>query len=47
MKKRKIHEAQGVDVNIDELEDEVWVRNDKGELVKVEVADDVEDDQAQ
>lgn len=46
MKKRKIHEAQGVDVNIDDLEDEVWVRNDKGELVKVEVADDVEDDPA-
>lgn len=46
MKKRKIYEAQGEDVNIDDLEDEVWVRNDKGELVKLEVDDDVEDDQA-
>lgn len=46
MKKRKIHEAQGVDVNIDDLEDEIWERNENGELVKVEVADDVEDDQA-
>ena len=46
MKKRKIHEAQGDSVNIDDLEDEIWERNDKGELVKVEVADDAEDDQA-
>lgn len=46
MKKRKIHEAQGEDVNIDDLEDEVWVRNENGELVKLEVADDVEDDPA-
>ena len=46
MKKRKIHEAQGVDVNIDDLEDEIWERNENGELVKVEVADDVEDDLA-
>ena len=46
MKKRKIHEAQGVDVNIDDLEDEIWERNENGELVKVEVADDVDDDQA-
>ena len=46
MKKRKIHEAQGEDVNIDDLEDEVWVRNENGELVKLEVDDDVEDDPA-
>lgn len=46
MKKRKIHEAQGEDVNIDDLEDEVWTRNERGELVKLEVDDDVEDDQA-
>lgn len=46
MKKRKIYEAQGEDVNIDDLEDEVWVRNENGEFVKLEVADDVEDDQA-
>lgn len=39
----KIHEAQGENVNLEELEDEVFVRNDKGELVKLEVADDVED----
>lgn len=44
MKKRKIHEGQGVDVIIDDLEDEIWERNENGELVKVEVADDVEDD---
>lgn len=46
MIKKKVLENQGVDVNIDDLEDEVWVRNENGELVKVEVADDVEDDQA-
>ena len=46
MKKRKIHEAQGVDVNIDDLEDEIWERNENGELVKLEVEDDAEDDQA-
>lgn len=46
MIKKKVLENQGVDVNIDDLEDEVWVRNDKGELVKLEVDDDVEDDQA-
>ena len=39
----KIHEAQGKNVNLEELEDEIYVRNDKGELVKLEVADDVED----
>ena len=46
MIKKKVLENQGVDVNIDDLEDEVWVRNERGELVKVEVADDVEDDPA-
>lgn len=46
MKKRKIYEAQGEDVSIDGLEDEVWVRNESGELVKLEVDDDAEDDQA-
>lgn len=46
MKKRKIYEAQGEDVNIDDLEDEVWVRNENGEFVKLEVEDDAEDDPA-
>ena len=46
MKKHKIYEAQGEDVNIDDLEDEVWVRNENGELVKLEVEDDAEDDPA-
>lgn len=46
MEKRKIYEAQGEDVNIDDLEDEVWTRNERGELVKLEVEDDVEDDPA-
>lgn len=46
MIKKKVLENQGVDVNIDDLEDEVWVRNERGELVKLEVDDDVEDDQA-
>lgn len=46
MSKKKVLENQGVDVNIDDLEDEVWVRNERGELVKLEVDDDVEDDQA-
>lgn len=46
MIKKKVLENQGVDVNIDDLEDEVWVRNERGELVKLEVDDDAEDDQA-
>ena len=46
MKKHRILEPQGEDVNIDDLEDEVWVRNESGELVKLEVDDDAEDDQA-
>ena len=46
MIKKKVLENQGVDVNIDDLEDEVWVRNERGELVKLEVEDDAEDDQA-
>lgn len=46
MSKKKVLENQGVDVNIDDLEDEVWVRNERGELVKLEVDDDVEDDPA-
>lgn len=46
MIKKKVLENQGVDVNIDDLEDEVWVRNERGELVKLEVDDDVEDNQA-
>lgn len=46
MIKKKVLENQGVDVNIDDLEDEVWVRNDKGELVKLEVEDDAADDPA-
>lgn len=40
---KKIHEAQGETVNLEELEDEVYVRNDKGEFVKLEVANDAED----
>ena len=40
----KIHEPQGENFNLDSLEDAVYVRNEKGELVKLEVADDVEDD---
>ena len=39
----KIHEAQGEDFNPEVLEDEIYIRNDEGELVKVEVSDDVED----
>lgn len=46
MIKKKVLENQGVDVNIDDLEDEVWVRNERGELVMLEVDDDVEDGQA-
>ena len=46
MIKKKVLENQGVDVNIDDLEDEVWVRNERGELVKLEVEDDAEDDPA-
>lgn len=46
MIKKKVLENQGVDVNIDDLEDEVWVRNERGELVKLEVDDDAEDDPA-
>ena len=39
----KIHEAQGEDFNLEALEDEIYIRNNEGELVKVEVSDDVED----
>lgn len=46
MEKRKIYEAQGEDVNIDDLEDEVWTRNERGELVMLEVEDDADDDPA-
>lgn len=46
MIKKKVLENQGVDVNIDDLEDEVWTRNERGELVELEVEDDVEDDPA-
>ena len=40
---KKILEIQGEDINLEELEDEVYVRNDKGEFVKLEVSDDAED----
>ena len=43
IKKKKI-ENQGEPIDVSELEDEVWVRNEEGEFVKVEVADDVDDD---
>lgn len=46
MIKKKVLENQGVDVNIDDLEDEVWVRNEDGEFVKLEVEDDADDDPA-
>lgn len=38
----KIHEAQGEHINLEKLEDEVYVRNANGEFVKLEVADDAE-----
>ena len=46
MIKKKVLENQGVDVNIDDLEDEVWVRNEDGEFVKLEVEDDADYDPA-
>lgn len=46
MRKHKNLESQGENINVSELEDEVWVRNEQGELIKLEVEDDVEDDQA-
>ena len=41
---RKEMEMQGPDLIPEELEDEVYIRDEEGELVKLEVADDVEDD---
>lgn len=40
--KKLIFEMQGPEVIPDDLEDEVYIRNDKGELVKLEVAGDDE-----
>lgn len=40
-------EMQGFETVPDDAEDEIYVRNENGELVEVEVEDDVEDDQAQ
>lgn len=39
-----IHENQGPIAIPNELEDEVWVRDDEGNFAKLEVDDDVEDD---
>lgn len=38
--KKPIVEMQGPDIIPEDLEDEVYIRNDKGELVKLEVAGD-------
>lgn len=40
---RKEMEMQGPDLVPEELEDEVYIRNEEGELVKLEVPDDAED----
>ena len=40
-------EMQGFETVPDDVEDEIHIRNENGELVEVEVEDDVEDDQAQ
>ena len=41
---RKITEMQGPEIVPTDAEDEIWVRDEYGELVKLEVSDDVEDD---
>lgn len=40
-------EMQGFEVVPEDQEDIICIRNEQGELVEVEVEDDVEDDQAQ
>lgn len=40
-------EMQGFEVVPEDQEDSIFIRNEQGELVEVEVEDDVEDDQAQ
>lgn len=39
-------EMQGFDVIPDNTEDEVWIRDAEGELIRLEVADDADNDQA-
>lgn len=41
---RKKFEMQGLDVNLDELEDQVFVRNEAGELVELDIPDDPEEE---
>ena len=40
----EIKEMQGFEVIPEDVEDEIYLRNENGELVKVEVNDDVDDD---
>ena len=44
VKKSINHEMQGYDVVPEDQEDIVCIRNEQGELVEMEVADDVEND---
>ena len=41
---KKITEMQGFDIIPEELEDEIYVRDEEGEFVKVEVPDDEDGD---
>lgn len=44
VKKSINHEMQGYDAAPEDQEDIICIRNEQGELVEMEVADDVEDD---
>ena len=41
---RKQYEAQGEDFDLEAMEDEIYIRDAEGELVRVGVFDDVDDD---
>lgn len=40
---KKVMEMQGPDINPEDLADEIYVRDASGNLVKLEVADDADD----
>lgn len=44
---KKLMEMQGFEIVPDDVEDEIYIRNENGDLVRLEVDDDVEDDPAQ
>ena len=41
---RKLMEMQGFETVPDDVEDEIYIRDENGDLVRLEVDDDVDDD---